>query len=75
MRMGKGAGKLSTWYTHLYGGVFVVEFKNLRPGRAAYYGKQVRHKLPIQSFFYSYYTKPIKLSGGQKTNVNFSKFV
>ena len=45
MRMGKGAGKLSNWYTQIRAGKLIVEFKNLRYGRAEYYSKQVTHKL------------------------------
>ena len=72
--MGKGAGKLAAWYTHLYGGVFVVEFYNLRPGRAGYYAKQIQHRLPVLTTFTQHYSKPIKLHGGQKTNPNHSHF-
>ena len=67
--MGKGAGKLSTWYTHLSGGVFLLEFKNLRRGRAKYYAKQVHHKLPVLSTFIMYYTRSIRIAGGQKSNL------
>ena len=74
MRMGKGAGKLSTWYTHLHCGVFVVEFKNLRPGRAFYYATQIKHKLPVIAHFHEHYGKPIKLAGGQKTTPLHSIF-
>ena len=68
MRMGKGSGKLATWYTHLYAGVFVVEFKNLRPGRAFYYATQIQHKLPVITHFTSFYSKSIKITGGSRTN-------
>lgn len=51
IRMGKGAGKLSTWYTQIRGGTALVEFKNLRLGRARYYSNQVSHKLPIPAVF------------------------
>mgnify|MGYP006118499273 FL=1 len=37
VRMGKGTGKLATWYSQLYGGSVIFEFKNLRPGRAIYF--------------------------------------
>ena len=72
MRMGKGSGKLSTWYSHIYGGVFVVEFKNLRLGRAYYYSRQIQHKLPVLCHFTSLYTRSIKISGGSRTNPKHS---
>ena len=74
MRMGKGAGKLSSWYATLYAGVFLLEFKNLRRGRALYYSKQVQHKLPVKSTFVEHYSNELKLVGGQKTNPRYSVF-
>ena len=47
MRMGKGVGKLSTWYALVPGGTFLLEFKNLRKGRATYYAQQVASRLPV----------------------------
>ena len=46
-RMGKGKGKLGSWYTHVHPGVSFCEFKNLRPGRALYFSSQLHHKLGI----------------------------
>jgi len=74
MRMGKGAGKLSTWYTQLRGGKSLVEFKNLRPGRAAHFSKQVAHKLPVPSTFYQQTTRNLKLVGSRRTNPNLYMF-
>jgi ribosomal protein L16/L10AE len=45
--MGKGVGKLVLWHTLLHGGRILVEFKNLRQGRAMYYAKQIVTKLPV----------------------------
>jgi large subunit ribosomal protein L16 len=45
LRMGKGKGKLSCWFTNIRGGIVLVEFKNLRLGRSLYYIKQLQHKL------------------------------
>lgn len=47
MRMGKGAGKLATWFIQLSGGVSLFEFKNLRKGRADHFFIQVSKKLPV----------------------------
>ena len=74
MRMGKGAGKLHAWYTHLHPGMTVVEFKNLRRGRAAYYAKQVKHKFSIRTRFVEHYTNSIKIQSGQKTNPRHALF-
>lgn len=47
--MGKGVGKLSTWHSLVPGGTFLLEFKNLRKGRAAYYARQVSSRLSIST--------------------------
>ena len=47
--MGKGKGKLSTWFSQLYGGSVIFEFKNLRPGRALFFFNQIRVKLPSKT--------------------------
>lgn len=46
-RMGKGSGKLNTWAVSLGGGAFILEFKNLRPGRSRYFFKKVMTKVPV----------------------------
>lgn len=43
-RMGKGAGKLSAWGIQLQPGTVLIEFKNLRFGRAVHVCKQVSYK-------------------------------
>lgn len=47
LRMGKGKGKLDCWFTNIVGGVILCEFRNLRPGRASYFMKQLTFKLGI----------------------------
>ena len=74
MRMGKGSGKLSSWYTQLHPGVILVEFKNLRRGRSIYYAKQIDHKLSIMTQFTEHYSNCIKLSGGQRANPRSYQF-
>jgi large subunit ribosomal protein L16 len=44
-RMGKGKGKLSIWLAQLNTGHVLIEFKNLRSGRAVYYLRQSKFKL------------------------------
>ena len=44
-RMGKGKGKLASWFSDVPSGIFLVEYKNLRPGRVNYFSKQFQFKL------------------------------
>jgi len=44
-RMGKAKGKLSIWYAQLYPGTVLIEFKNLRFGRAVYYTTQLQSRI------------------------------
>lgn len=46
-RMGKGKGKLEAWYTTVYPGTTLVEFKNLRYGRAFHFCRQLTFKLGV----------------------------
>lgn len=70
--MGKGIGKLSTWFTQLYGGTFIVEFRNLRRGRSLYFSKQITSKLPVATKFTEQSTTLIKLHGTAGTNFKYS---
>lgn len=74
MRMGKGAGKLATWFTQIRGGKHIVEFKNLRLGRAIYYGKQVSHKLPVPTTIHRNSTRNIQLTQGRATNPDLQMY-
>ena len=60
-RMGKGVGKLANWFTELPSGVTIFEFKNLRPGRAHYFSKQVQFRLPTKTIFISKTQKKVPL--------------
>ena len=74
MRMGKGAGKLATWYTQVRGGKSLVEFKNLRLGRALYYSRQVAHKLPVPTSVHQGTTKHLNLVQSRSSNPKMYKF-
>jgi large subunit ribosomal protein L16 len=67
-RMGKGKGKLSGWCSRTSPGINLVEFYNLRFGRALYYCKQVKHRIPVKS-------KVIHIFGSTRvpTIINHSK--
>lgn len=66
VRMGKGKGKLECWFTNISGGSILLEFKNLRKGRAIFFMKQMSHKLgvPTKNIFLNncYFNFPIKNS-------------
>jgi len=47
--MGKGVGKLAAWGSQLAGGITILEFKNLRFGRAKYFFKQAASRLPTRT--------------------------
>ena len=49
--MGKGVGKLASWFIELPAGICIFEFKNLRPGRAYYFARQIQYRLPAQTRF------------------------
>lgn len=53
VRMGKGTGKLALWYGQFYGGTTLLEFKNLRYGRAKYFSHQLSYKFPVKVSFFS----------------------
>lgn len=72
--MGKGKGKLDGWVGQLSAGTNLFEFKNLRTGRALYFIKQVKYRLPVKATigFYSrlFVTLPWKI----KVKIPFTKF-
>lgn len=54
-RMGKGKGKLNSWFTVLTSGNTLFEFKNLRQGRFLYFSKQIEAKLGCKCFTFQKY--------------------
>jgi len=60
-RMGKGKGKPEGWIAQLSPGVSMFELRNLRPGRAKYFFKQVAYRLPVQSKLLSLNKKKVPL--------------
>lgn len=69
MRMGKGVGKLATWHTQIRGGTLLVEFKNLRLGRAIYFSSQLRHKVPVSTTYTSVRSRHLKVNSASHLNV------
>jgi len=74
VRMGKGTGKLHSWYTNIRAGTMLVEFTNLRSGRAKYFINQTRFKLPVPIKFFSKRTKNIKVNGSNRINISTEPF-
>ncbi len=74
VRMGKGNGILNAWQIQIRGGVFVFEFKNLRPGRAIHFFKTIATKLPTHTTSYFKSTKYIQLRGSRSCNPLVSIF-
>lgn len=66
VRMGKGKGKLECWFTNISGGSILIEFRNLRRGRATFFMKQMTYKLGVRTkFLYNtnfYFTFPLSVS-------------
>lgn len=54
-RMGKGKGKLNSWFTILNSGSILFEFKNLRSGRFQYFSSQIEAKLGCKCLTYQKY--------------------
>ena len=73
-RMGKGKGKLAGWVGQLSPGINIFEFKNLRPGRAVYFIKQIQHRLPVKSQTTFYSTKKLNLPWRSSKKIRNEKF-
>jgi len=73
--MGKGSGKLNTWVIYIRGGCLIVEFKNLRPGRADYFLKKVRTKITVPSTIVRRYTRQVALSHMRNVTLRCEKFI
>lgn len=59
-RMGKGRGKLKTWYAMLYSGTILIELRNLRLGRAMAFLNKFRGGLRASDFIL--FNQPRQLS-------------
>ncbi len=51
IRMGKGKGKLDSWFTPIAAGIILYEAVNLRHGRALYFVRQTTFKLGVLTRF------------------------
>ena len=72
--MGKGKGKLDGWVGQLPAGSNVFEFKNLRPGRALYFLKQIQHRLPVKSTTKRFSMKFFYLPWNISKKISYKKF-
>ena len=73
-RMGKGKGKLAGWVGQLASGVNIFEFKNLRPGRAIYFMKQIQYRLPVKSETRRSNSKSFYLPWNVSRKITYEKF-
>jgi ribosomal protein L16/L10AE len=74
LRMGKGIGKLNAWQIKLRGGVFLLEFRNLRPGRSVYFSKRIASKFPISVRWCFKNQTRITLNGARKVGIRPRNF-
>ena len=72
-RMGKGKGKLDIWYTNVRGGSLLIEFKNLRNGRALFFFNQINYKLNTKLAIVSKFKKFLNLPFKNK-KIRFNNF-
>lgn len=56
-RMGKGKGRLNDWISIISAGTNIVEYKNLRSGRAMHFLKQLSFKLNVRTLIIYKYRK------------------
>jgi large subunit ribosomal protein L16 len=61
-RMGKGKGKLHSWFTIVKAGNIIFEVKNLRLGRFYYFSKQIESRLGVRC------VRKVKYSSFDKNN-------
>ena len=73
-RMGKGAGKLNTWAVSLGGGAFLLEFRNLRPGRARYFFKKVVTKITVPTTITFHSLRVLTVAGPRATSIRSRSF-
>jgi ribosomal protein L16/L10AE len=66
-RMGKGKGKLHSWFTLVKSGNMLFEVKNLRLGRFHYFAKQIESRLGTKCI------RKIKYSGFQQRKYFLNK--
>lgn len=66
-RMGKGKGKLHSWFTIIKSGSFIFEVKNLRLGRFFYFSKQIESRLGVKCL------KKVKYCSFDKNNYYLNK--
>jgi len=64
--MGKGIGKLKTWFSILQTGHTILEFRNLRSGRALYFIKQIQKRIKC-------FSKIVLKNNNIKINNTFNK--
>ena len=72
--MGKGKGKVYTWVVNLPPGFNIIEFKNLRPGRAKYFLKEMQFRLKTRTKVIFYHNVNMKLIITKSRTFKFESF-
>jgi len=73
-RMGKGKGKLVIWWTYIRPGINIIEFKNLRNGRAFYFLKNIAYKLFVKIKIIKIYNISVKTIFKKSNSVKTETF-
>ena len=73
-RMGKGKGKLKSWFSQTPPNITLVEYKNLRVGRSDYFFTQLRNRLPVKSRIIYEYSTYFKLTVNDSIKVRYRSF-
>ena len=73
--MGKGVGKLSLWFSKISAGVFLIEFKNLRFGRMAFFSKQVSTRLAVRTRIVTTVSRPLQIARIKKVSASLTYFI
>ena len=73
-RMGKGIGKLKSWFSITYSVHILIEFKNLRNGRSLYFSKQLQKRIKCFSKIV-YRSRQLRVCPGfNRDNVSYQSY-
>ena len=72
--MGKGTGKLQSWFTIIKPGTMFIEFTNLRIGRSKYFFCQLKHKFASPIRFISKTSKQVTFKSSTNLTLSATQF-
>lgn len=74
-RMGKGKGKLKSWFSQTPPSITFVEYKNLRVGRSNYFLNQLSHRLPVRTrIIYDYKSRHLRSAISPSLMIRYQPF-